>query len=123
VTGTISKTVKGKTRKIGVEVGLKIEKNRITGKNHEVGIKIYPSYGIDDIESCIDYLLTEKWWTKAKGAQTFEAPEFDFKGTTAKLIQQIEEKDQENELRALAGKCWKEIQEACSLQRKSKYED
>ena len=25
---------------------------------------IYPSYGIDDIGSCIDYLVKEAWWEK-----------------------------------------------------------
>lgn len=119
VTGQIKRTIKGRDRAVGVHVGLKIKKNRITGKNREVEIDIYPSYGIDDIGTCVDYLIEEGWWRKIK--QSVEAGEFDFVATREKLIQQIEKEGWENELRSIVGKCWKEIEVASAPPRKSKY--
>jgi len=117
---TLKKTVKGKDRQIGVRTKLKIEKNRITGKKREIEIEIYPDYGMDDIGSCIDYLIDEKWWGKEK--QSIVAEEIKFTGTRPKLIQHIEEKGLENEVRSIVGKCWKSIDDACSLNRKKKYD-
>lgn len=122
VAGKIKKTIKGKDRTIGTSVKVKVEKNRLTGKLHEIFMDIYPSYGIDDIGSCIDYLIAEKWWNKTKGKQTFEAKEFKFSGTREKLIQKIEEEGLVKDLQSLVGQCWTEIEEDCALKRKSKYD-
>lgn len=119
VTGQIRKVVKGKARPIGVHVGLKLKKNRITGKTPSVETDIYPSYGIDDIGTCVDYLVDEGWWMKRK--QSIEAGEFDFTATRAKLIERIEEESWEQELRSIVGKCWREIEEASVPSRKGRY--
>jgi len=119
ITGHITKTVKNRTREVGVHVGAKIKKNRITGKLREVEIDIYPAFGIDDIGTCVDYLVEEGWWEKKK--QTIEAGEFDFKATREKLIKAIEAKSWEKELRSIVGKCWREIEEASQPERKSRY--
>lgn len=115
----LTKTVKGKKRTIGTKVKLKIEKNRITGGEHEVEMCIYPSYGIDDIGSCVDYLVDEKWWSK-KGSK-IKATEFDIECSRKKLISHIEEKGLVKKLQMITGKCWNEIKEACALERKSRY--
>lgn len=119
VTGHIKKSVQGKDRVVGVHVGAKVKKNRITGKVREVEIDIYPAYGIDDIGTCIDYLVDEGWWVKKK--QTIEAGEFDVTVTREKLIEMIEENKWENELCSIVGKCWKSIEEASNPKRKSRY--
>ena len=119
ITGQIKKTVKGRPRNVGVHVGLRFRKNRITGKLREVEVDIYPSYGIDDIGTCVDYLVEEGWWEKKK--QSIEAGEFDVTMTRDKLIQTIEKEGWENELRSIVGKCWKEIEAASAPVRKTKY--
>ena len=118
VVGSIKKTVKGKERNIGVKVKAKIKKNRITGEKHEVLMDIYPEYGIDDIGSCIDYLIAEGKWTKGK---IIDAVGLDFKGTRTAIIQHIENNNLIRELQSIVGECWKEIKEACSLNRRKKY--
>jgi len=120
VEGAIKKTVKGKPRKIGTEIKVKIKKNRITGKEPEVLMPIYPSYGIDDIESCINYLISEG--ILVKNGNKIDAPEFKFKGTIKKLVDEIEEKGLEKQLQKLVGRTWNDIEEACALKRKKRYE-
>lgn len=118
--GAIKKTVRGRPRQIGVHVKLRIRKNRLTGKTPTVTTDIYPDYGIDDIGTCIDYLLEEEWWTKKKSR--IVAGEFDVEATREKLIRMIEETEEwEVELQDIVGKCWKEIENESAPKRKSKY--
>lgn len=120
VLGKIKRTVKEKARAIGVRIGIQIKKNRITGKNSEVEIAIYPSYGIDDIGSCVDYLVDECWWKKPT-KKSIAAQEFDVKVSRDKLIQLIEKNGWEDELISITGKCWKEIDAASIPIRKPRY--
>lgn len=117
--GTIKKTIKGKPRKIGIHAKLQVKKNRITGQLHEVTTDIYPRFGIDDLGSIVEYLLTEKWWTKS--GNTINAEELDFRGTKEKLISYIEDNNLELEVRKIAGRCWHEIQEGYIPDRKRRY--
>lgn len=116
----ITKTVKGKTRQIGITAGVKIKKNRVIGDMHEAVMDIYPSYGIDDIGSCIDYLVKEKWWSKS--GRKINAKEFKMKCARDKLVSHIEAKNLEKKLKIITGRCWNEIRKACALKRKRKYE-
>jgi len=119
VVGQITKVVNDQKRSIGVDVKLKIKKNRITGKTPTVETAIYPSYGIDDVGTCVDYLIEEKHWAKEK--QSIVAHEFDITATRDKLIKLIEERELENDLRMIVGKVWREIEDASKPQRKSRY--
>lgn len=65
VKSKIYKTVKGTKRQIGINVEVRIKKNSITGRERSVVIPIYNGHGIDDVGSCVDYLLTEKHWSKS----------------------------------------------------------
>ena len=119
VKGQITKTVKGKLRPVGVRVKLDVKKNRMTGVTPVVETSIYPSHGIDDVGTCVDYLIDEGWWTKKK--QSIDAREFEMVAARGKIIQHIEENGLLNNLRALVGKCWKEIEDASALKRKNRY--
>lgn len=121
IVGSIRKNVNGKDRQVGVKVRLQIKKNRITGKLQEATVPIYPSYGIDDLGSCVDYLLEEGYWETRKN--TIVAKGLNLEGTREKLIAKIEENKLEDEVRSLVGKCWKEVDQACSLKRKKRYTD
>lgn len=118
--GSIKKTYQGNTHKIGVNTIIKIEKNKFTGKRKEADIPIYYDYGIDDIESCINYLLSNKYW-KTKG-QTVLAEDLNTEGTKTKLISWIEENGKEKALFRTVQKCWNLTEEALKLNRKGKYE-
>lgn len=116
----IKKTVLGKPRVVGTLCELKVEKNRFTGGSHTTKVKvpIYHSYGIDDIGSCIDYLVDEGYWKNRSGM--IVSKEYDTM-KREKLITYIEENELETELQIIVGKLWNEIRKACSLKRKPKY--
>jgi len=117
--GQMKKAVRGKDREIGINSKIKVKKNRFTGRLREIVIPLYHSFGIDDVGSCIDYLISEKYWTKTK--QTINADDFDIKATREKLIRGIQEKGLESEVAALVEKVWNEIENECAVDRKSRY--
>jgi len=117
---SIKKKVMNKDREIGVRIEVQVKKNRITGRRLSVEVAIYPSYGIDDTTSCIEYLVSEGWWKVSK--QKIEATEFNKSMSMRKLIQYIEANGLLPQLRAIVGSCWAKVQEECSLRRKKRYE-
>lgn len=120
VVGSIPRTYKGKKRKIGIKTRIKVNRTRMTGKHREVEIPIYPSVGIDDIGSCVDYLVSEDHWTKSKSG-VITAPDIDFEGQREKLIEHIEENDLEFDVHETVADVWKDIEAACQVKRKSRY--
>lgn len=122
VKGGIAKTVRKKKRHVGNLSLCKVKRSRLTGRKAEVIVPFYHEHGIDDVGSCIEYLIDEGHWTKPKGKKVFEAPEFEFTGQEEKLIQLIEEEGRERELKILVGTVWKEVLEASRVKRKRRYE-
>jgi len=115
----LKRTVRGEEMKVGVIVKAAIKKNRISGKEWEVEVPIYYSYGIDDIGSMVDYLVKFKHWKDNDG--TINAEDFDFVGKRDKLIRKIEEDELEKDLKAIVAEVWKDIEEAADLKRKPRY--
>lgn len=121
VSGTLSKSVGDSKYKTGITVALKIDKNRHTGnENRLVEIPILNKYGMDDITSCIEYLIENKHWTKKDGG--IYAPEFGDKPMRrAELIETIESADLEPELKQIVAGKWQEIEDELTPQRKRRY--
>lgn len=117
----IRKGIKGKNRQLGVDCQIQIKKNRITGRERTITIPIYHSFGIDDTGSCVDYLIDEGHW-KRSGKNKVKAQEFKFIGTKEKLIRHIEEEGMEKDLQEIVGEVWNEIEKACVVKRKRRYE-
>jgi hypothetical protein len=113
------KEVNGRKREIGNQVKFGFKKNRITGRSHSLLLDIYPDVGFDDLGSCIDFLVEEGWWTKS--GQTIDAKGLNIQATRDKLIRVIEQNNRENDLRDICGKCWAEIEAACTVKRKNRY--
>lgn len=122
VKSKIKKTVRGKPRQLGTLCKIKIKKNRIQGKERTIYIPIYHSFGIDDIGSCVDYLLEEGHWKAIGKSKKIEAEDFDITLKREALIQYIEEEGLEKDLRLLVSEVWDEIEEACKIKRKRRYE-
>lgn len=116
----VKKTVKGKARQLGIVSKIKIKKNSITGRLRQVEVPILYSSGIDDVGSCIGFLVEEKHWSETKGK--IKADDFEFEGTQEKLVKHIESEGLEKDLRLLVYTLWKEIEEASELKRKKRYE-
>ena len=128
----------------GSIIRAQVKKNRISGRDYTVFFPFYPTYGIDNIGACVDYLFFMKHWKKVKeekydvlevnvedgddensssdtGNSQVAAPEFGFKGTKQELIQHIESNELEQELNVLTGKVWKEIEATITPERKPRY--
>lgn len=138
----LTKTVNGKKRQIGITSQVKIKKNRLTGQEHTVEIPIYHSFGIDDVGSCVDFLVEEGHWPivktkkderqkteedteeikkKKKAASIIDAAELELKGKRESLISQIETLGAEAELRSIVSDVWSKIEAECKVDRKRRY--
>lgn len=115
----IKKTIKGKPRQIGIRSKIQIKRSRFSGRAVSVEIPIYWSSGIDDTGSCVDFLIDEGHWKENKGK--VDASEFEYSGSIEGLVQKIESENRNKDLRMLVGEVWREIEEACQVQRKSRY--
>lgn len=115
----IKKDVRGKARSIGHRVVAKIKKNRFTGELHTVETAILPDHGIDDVGSCVDYLIEEKHWKKSKGI--IDAGALG-KMRRDDLVMTIERDGREDDLRREVGRCWRAIKAEMSTGRKRRYQ-
>ena len=131
-----SKKINGKEREQGVLCQVRIRKNRITGRDRSTVVPILHSFGIDDIGSMVDFLVEEGRWNaikkegeaddepeegKKKRPSRINAPDFDMAGSREKIIQHIEAEGLEKELKMLVSDTFNQIEEACSVKRKSRY--
>jgi len=108
-------------RKIGHKVYAKITKNKLLGKERECEFDIYDEIGIDDVNSCIDFLKSTKKW-KQKGPNLI-APEFQFEGARDDLVYKIDrDPEMYRELQTIVGGTWNEVEQGIKLNRKKKFE-
>jgi len=116
----IEKTIQGKKRQLGVNCKVQVKKNRITGRQRNVTIPIYHSFGIDNLGNCVDFLIEEERWTK-KGNK-IQAIDLKLCASKEKIIRYIEEKGLEQDIQSIVGEEWEKIEAACVLHRKRRYE-
>ncbi len=116
----ITETILGKKRIVGHKVKINVQKNSNAGWNNTVTVRFYPSFGLDEIGSNIDYLVEEGLW-KMSESEIVKAPDFDFEGKEKKLVAMIEEKGMEKELQMLVTARWKEVEDAKSVKRKPRF--
>ena len=105
----IYKTVGGDRYQIGVRSTVKISKNKFTGKIRETPLTIKYSFGIDNIQDCIDYLVHHKIFIK-KGVKT-DASAIGIKPCRNDLLtKHIEEGKLESAVVKLVAKKYNEIE-------------
>ena len=112
-------SIKSRNIDIGNLVKAKVSKNKLTGKHRVIEFPLYYDYGVDSIQGAVNFLVTEKHWTKTK--LTIHATDLDIEGTVQKIIEQIEEKGLEDKLSGIVQKVWNNIEDSLKLQRKPKY--
>lgn len=130
----LKKRVRGTPRTVGAVCLAEVKKNRVSGKvgkDRQVEIPIYYNLGIDDVGSCVDYLIAEGHWRKVKKKKDgeereekkpiYDATELLFQGTRGQIIGHIEEEGLEGKVRQLTAKLWQEIETECLPQRKRRY--
>lgn len=127
----VTKWVREKERTIGINCLAEVKKNRVTGKvgkDRAVNIPIYYDLGIDDIGSCVDFLISEKHWLPIKAAdgekkkKRYDAADIMFEGSRDKIIAHIEAEELEQKVRKITARVWKEIEDECAPIRKRRYE-
>ncbi len=114
----VKRKIKKSDLPIGVQVRAKITKNKLTGKLREVEFPILYDYGIDDLRSCIEYLIETETWKENKGIITDGA----FTGSIPKVIKTIEADNKEEYIRNLVKKIWDRIEDSIKSNRKPKYQ-
>lgn len=118
---TLFKSYKGKKIQIGSLTKAAVQKNHVTGKRRTVEIPIYNGYGVDDVGSCIDYLVEMKHWGQ-KG-NTVDADEYEFNGPRDELIAKIEKNPvRKKKLQKLTRTIWRNVEKAIELDRAPKYD-
>ncbi len=122
VAGKIKKTVKGTPRQIGTFCQVRVKKNRVNGKDRTITVPIYWSCGIDDVGSMVDYLVEEKHWGKKDKGDTIIAKDLDLEMSREKLIRHIQDNDMEKDVQEIVRDVWDEIEAACEVARKPRYE-
>lgn len=127
VKGHIKTKVRGKDVEQGILCQIRTKKNRLSGKDRTVEFPILHSHGIDDLASCVNYLVEWKHWDARKDKQgnilQVTAPEFDnYTGMYETLIEMIQDQNQEGYLRELVAKVWHEVEAASQPKRKNRYE-
>lgn len=139
VLGKITKRARGKERTVGVQCLAEVKKNRVTGKigkDRSVIVPIYYGFGIDDVGSCVDFLIEEGHWRKVKRKNDsseaeddgkkkrsiYDAKELLFQGTRNEIVSYVEEEGLENKVRQATAKLWQDIETECLPNRKRRYE-
>jgi RecA/RadA recombinase len=114
-------------RTIITNVQAKVTKNKLIGRHGEAYFPVLFDYGIDDLTSCIKFLVEEGNWSGTKSAINTKgfAPDelLNDKGmvTFKKLIQYIEKNNLEDEICLLCKEAYDKIMESLTPDRKRKY--
>lgn len=120
VKGSIEKERRKKKKKLGIYSKVRIKKNRTTGRDREIILPIFYSYGIDDTGSMVDFLIDEGFWNKnSKGI--VEAKDFDIKDRRDSLIKRLEDSGEVDSLKQVVLEAWRESESDLDLERKPKY--
>jgi RecA/RadA recombinase len=130
LTSQIKKGPKGRERRVGAEAQVKVTKNKVTGKRRTVNFDIYDGYGIDDINSMIDFMLDEKEWTGGGSSKINTKRDLGIPEVIGKeggimrdaLIDLIEaDKKKLRELKDVVTELWNDIEKSLEPKRVSKY--
>lgn len=146
VRAPITRRYKGKEREVGATIKVDVQKNRVSGWEGKFEVEFLKGFGVDDLGSCVEYLLEEKHWKKppkekdqkpGKKAKpdkapsdegddkedkgVFAAPEFDFVGTKEELIARIQAESDEWELQRITAEVWRDIVTNAAPERKPRY--
>jgi len=120
--GKIKRKVRGKDRELGTLCKVRVRRNRETGRDRTVTVPIYHSFGIDDVGSMASYLISENVWEKDGNVVRVQGIGPEFKMGQESLIQHVEENDLVEDVRALVVETWDEVERACQVKRKMRYE-
>jgi hypothetical protein len=116
------KTINKKKRyyHVGYDNRYHIERSRFTGRGAVVEVPIHTDSGIDDVGSCIDYLLAEGHW-KASECVINAHDDLGIVGKHETVIEAIETRNLEPKLREIVSQVWHQRLKDVAVLRKPKY--
>jgi hypothetical protein len=123
----LQKKVLGKERHIGIVSQIKLTKNHLCGWQGKLELPILKGYGVDDLGSCVDYLVEEGVWqgkVEKKGSREklhVTAPQFGVEGSREGVIRAVREMDLQGDLRRLVAERWAAVEEASRVDRDRRY--
>ena len=120
--GAIVRTVAGKKRQVGNWCRVRVKKNRVLGQDRTVRVPILLSHGIDETGSLIEYLIDEGCWREEAGVVTVTGLGPEFAMRREALAQKIEDGDLTDDVRELVVLKWSEVEAACEVKRRARYE-
>lgn len=89
----VQKREKKGARTYITNVQAKITKNKLVGRHGEASFPILFDYGVDNITSCINFLVTEKYWTPGKGCINTKGFHPNKEVSYKELVKYIEDND------------------------------
>lgn len=119
--------VKAHERRKDMEIGIhgvcKVKKNHLTGKLRTFDFFLYYDYGVDDVGSCIDWLVQWGFWKKGKGESRIDTGGDFGVMTREKLILDIESSDgKRRKLPVVMVDSWRQLEDSIKTGRKPRYE-
>ncbi len=111
---------KDKDRVQGILAQVDVKRTRFTGRPVKVDVPIYWSSGIDDVGSCVDWLVEEKAWKESETG--IFVPDWDVHLSRDKLVSYVEEASLEGDLREIVAGAWAKIEAATVSGRRNKYQ-
>lgn len=115
----------------GIVTQIKITKNHFTGWQGKLEVPILRGSGVDDIGSCIDFLVNAKHWKTAKKevegkrqkrtAGVIDAQDLGESLPREDLVAYIEDNDLESVLEEIVVRVWNQIESETIIRRKQKY--
>ena len=116
----IKEHLEEKKKDVGVKVKARVKKNKVLGKLRDIEFDILYDYGIDDIGSVIDFLVSQKIWKKEK-EKILASKDGFIDSTRESLISYIENKSLERKLFEFVDSSWKKL-ESFRKERKPKFQ-
>ncbi len=118
---TLKVKYRGKDHPVGQVVRFKMAKNHVCGwEGGRVDLTFYRKTGLDDIGSCVDYLVDNKHWETDAGG--ILATEVGHTGPRDEIVKAVEDAEMEDDVHKLVERVWRDIEAACTVSRKRRYE-
>jgi len=105
----IKEHLEEKKKDIGVKVRARVKKNKVLGKLRDIEFDILYDYGIDDIGSIVDFLVSQEIWRREK-KKILASKDGFIDSSKEDLVSFIEEKSLEKKLFKFVDSKWKELE-------------
>lgn len=119
--GKIEKEIQGSKIPIGDIIQVKILKNRVNGLKLSITEEFYPTLGIDNLATSLNWLVENRYVTVAGGRYSLPILG-DKKLYREAVIQKIEDENLEDRLRDFLSACYNDYMSQMQVKRKGRYD-